>query len=151
MPIHIDISISDQLLKLRDGSDLVMSYDISSSQFGLGEDEGSNKTPLGKFLISEMIGGEETRGTRFKSRQVEGVWKKGVDDENDLILSRILWLEGVEDHNSNTKDRYIYIHGTNQENLIGTQASMGCIRMMNADVIDLYSRVTEGTTVEITA
>lgn len=41
------------------------------------------------------------------------------------------------------------IHGTNEEWSIGYAVSSGCIRMMNADVIDLYSRVGVGTKVVI--
>jgi lipoprotein-anchoring transpeptidase ErfK/SrfK len=37
------------------------------------------------------------------------------------------------------------IHGTNAPQTIGTKVSSGCIRMINADVIDLYRRVTVGT------
>src|ERR1041385_158736 len=37
------------------------------------------------------------------------------------------------------------IHGTNAPATIGTNVSSGCIRMLNADVIDLYSRVNVGT------
>jgi lipoprotein-anchoring transpeptidase ErfK/SrfK len=37
------------------------------------------------------------------------------------------------------------IHGTNAPETIGTDVSSGCIRMLNADVIDLYSRVKVGT------
>lgn len=37
------------------------------------------------------------------------------------------------------------IHGTNEPRTIGTQVSSGCIRLLNADVVDLYSRVTIGS------
>ena len=37
------------------------------------------------------------------------------------------------------------IHGTNTPATIGTNVSSGCIRLLNADVIDLYSRVNVGT------
>jgi lipoprotein-anchoring transpeptidase ErfK/SrfK len=37
------------------------------------------------------------------------------------------------------------IHGTNAPATIGTRVSSGCIRLTNADVTDLYSRVTVGT------
>ena len=67
----------------------------------------------------------------------------------DLILTRILWLEGLDLNNANTRDRYIYIHGTNQEELIGTPASHGCIRMRNRDIIDLFDQVTTDTEVKI--
>jgi lipoprotein-anchoring transpeptidase ErfK/SrfK len=39
------------------------------------------------------------------------------------------------------------IHGTNQPDTIGRHVSSGCIRMLNDDVIDLYSRVNVGTKV----
>ena len=39
------------------------------------------------------------------------------------------------------------IHGTNQPQTIGGRVSSGCIRMVNDDVIDLYSRVNVGTKV----
>jgi len=42
------------------------------------------------------------------------------------------------------------IHGTNQPNLIGRFVSHGCIRMYNADIGDLYSRVRVGTPVVVT-
>jgi len=41
------------------------------------------------------------------------------------------------------------IHGTNQPSSIGHHVSSGCIRMINADVIDLYSRVQVGTKVVV--
>ncbi len=41
------------------------------------------------------------------------------------------------------------IHGTNAPETIGTQVSSGCIRMVNEDVIDLYSRVHVGTKVVV--
>jgi lipoprotein-anchoring transpeptidase ErfK/SrfK len=43
------------------------------------------------------------------------------------------------------------IHGTNNPASIGTHVSSGCIRMRDADVIDLYSRVTVGTKVIVLA
>jgi lipoprotein-anchoring transpeptidase ErfK/SrfK len=39
------------------------------------------------------------------------------------------------------------IHGTNAPSTIGTRVSSGCIRLVNEDVVDLYSRVTVGTKV----
>ena len=39
------------------------------------------------------------------------------------------------------------IHGTNDPTSIGKHMSSGCIRMLNADVIDLYNRVAIGTKV----
>jgi lipoprotein-anchoring transpeptidase ErfK/SrfK len=41
------------------------------------------------------------------------------------------------------------IHGTNEPQSIGTNASSGCIRMLNDHVIDLYDRVPVGTAVRV--
>ncbi len=47
------------------------------------------------------------------------------------------------------KDTLFRIHGTNEPDTIGKAVSSGCIRMMNADVIDLYKRVPVGTKVVV--
>jgi lipoprotein-anchoring transpeptidase ErfK/SrfK len=47
------------------------------------------------------------------------------------------------------KDTLFRIHGTTEPQSIGTSASSGCIRMINQDAIDLYSRVPEGTRVVV--
>jgi lipoprotein-anchoring transpeptidase ErfK/SrfK len=47
------------------------------------------------------------------------------------------------------KDTLFRIHGTNEPNTIGKAVSSGCIRMMDADVIDLYQRVAKGTRVVV--
>ena len=41
------------------------------------------------------------------------------------------------------------IHGTNVPNSVGGFVSYGCIRMLNADISDLYQRVSVGTTVVV--
>ena len=72
----------------------------------------------------------------FRSRQPTGEIGLGAPDD-DLVLTRILWLEGDEPHNANTRERYIYIHGTNHESQLGEPASHGCVRMRNADIVEL--------------
>ena len=47
------------------------------------------------------------------------------------------------------RDTMFRIHGTNEPDTIGQAVSSGCIRMMNADVIDLYQRVGTGTRVVV--
>src|SRR5258708_26540539 len=49
------------------------------------------------------------------------------------------------------KDTLYRIHGTNQPEYIGQAISSGCIRMTNEDVIDLFNRVKQGTTVVVLA
>jgi lipoprotein-anchoring transpeptidase ErfK/SrfK len=50
---------------------------------------------------------------------------------------------------SDTMRRYIYIHGTPDSVQLGKPGSHGCIRMCNADLIELYDLVPAGTEVEI--
>jgi lipoprotein-anchoring transpeptidase ErfK/SrfK len=47
------------------------------------------------------------------------------------------------------KDTYIRIHGTNEPEYIGQNVSLGCIRMHNVDVIDLYGRINMGAKVVV--
>lgn len=144
----IDISIREQLLRLKEGRKTLRVYPISSSRFGLGTKEGSNKTPLGKFRITEKIGAGEKPGTIFKSRVPLGP-NEPLPQTDDFITSRIMWLDGLGQRNANTHDRFIYIHGTKHESTIGRPDSHGCIRMRNADVIELFDLVEEGTPVTI--
>jgi L,D-transpeptidase YbiS len=149
-PKMLHISIRDQRLNLKSGDDLLRSYPISTSRFGLGSEEGSMKTPLGQFRIAEKIGGDVQQGTVFKDRAPIDQSAQ-FSSNDDLVMSRILWLEGLEEHNANTRDRYIYIHGTNQEEKIGEPASHGCIRMRNTDVIELFDLVDVETPVVVEA
>ena len=144
----IDISIGDQKLTLtRDGEE-IRSYPISSSRFGIGTEEGSMKTPLGNFRIAEKIGDAAAAGTIFKARVPLGP-DDPLPDTEDFVTTRILWLDGLEEENANTRDRFIYIHGTKHEDKIGAPDSHGCIRMRNADVIELFDLVDETTQVVI--
>lgn len=144
---RLEISIATQDLSLWEGFRLVKRWPCSTSKFGIGFEPGSNKTPLGMFRISEKHGSGAAPHTIFKARVPVGEWSPDHKTEDDLILARILWLEGAERRNANTKDRYIYIHGTNGEDKIGQRASHGCIRLKNADVVELFDLVSTGTVV----
>jgi len=145
---RIHVSVRKQRLTLKSGRKRLAEYPVSTSRFGLGAKEGSFKTPTGKFRIAEKVGDGMPLGTVFKSRRPVKPTKKPLREE-DLVMTRILWLEGLERRNANTHDRYIYIHGTNHEEKIGLPDSHGCVRMKNADLVELFERVTEGTPVEI--
>jgi L,D-transpeptidase YbiS len=144
----IDVSLRDQRLTLTRDGEVIRSYPVSSSRFGIGTEEGSLKTPLGRFRIAEKIGDNADPGTIFTARVALGPDDPPPDTE-DFITSRILWLDGLDKDNANTRDRFIYIHGTKHEDQIGTPASHGCIRMRNADVIELFALVDETTQVVI--
>ena len=62
------------------------------------------------------------------------------------------WMAGGESNPLGARAIYLgstvyRIHGTNMPETIGHKVSSGCIRMLNADVVDLYSRVDVGTKV----
>jgi lipoprotein-anchoring transpeptidase ErfK/SrfK len=145
---NIHISIRDQRLTLRDGEAPIRTYPVSTSRFGIGTEEGSMKTPTGRFRVTEKIGGEMPSDTVFQAR-VALKPDDPLPPTEDWVMSRILWLDGLEEHNANTRDRFIYIHGTKQEDKIGIPDSHGCVRMRNADVAELFTLVDEGTHVII--
>lgn len=148
----IEISIAEQRLHFYQNGRLISEYPVSTATNGIGFEQGSYCTPVGDFEVSAKMGEGEPLHTIFRARKPVGVWGENNshaedDAAQDLILSRILWLHGLDKNNANTKDRYIYIHGTNHEDLLGTTASCGCIRMSNRDVVDLYDRVALGESV----
>jgi lipoprotein-anchoring transpeptidase ErfK/SrfK len=147
---EIEISIGAQRLTLKRGKTTVRSYPISTSRFGIGMEEGSFKTPTGRFRIVEKIGDAAPRGTIFRGR-VPLDPTDPVPPTEDLVMSRILWLDGLDDDNANTRSRFIYIHGTKHEHKIGQPDSHGCVRMRNVDVIELFDLVETGTHVLIRA
>ena len=145
----IIINISAQNLTFYKKFQEISKYKISTSKYGEGSEEGSNKTPLGAHYIKEYIGKDEDLLTIFQNRLPINKKTKIIKDHQssneDIISSRILWLEGLEEgknkgKNIDTYQRYIYIHGTNEEGLLGKKSSHGCIRMSNSDIIDLCSK-----------
>jgi lipoprotein-anchoring transpeptidase ErfK/SrfK len=144
----IHISIRDQRLTFKENETPIRTYPVSTSQFGIGTQVGSLKTPIGRFRVAEKIGGDMPAGTIFQSRLP---LKAGdpLPPTDDLVMSRILWLDGLDEHNANTRQRFIYIHGTKHEGKIGSPASCGCIRMRNADVVELFDLVDHDTPVII--
>ena len=146
----IHVSIGNQRLTVKENEQPIRTYPVSTSRFGIGAEEGSLKTPTGRFSVVEKIGGDMPSGTVFVGR-VPLETKEAPPPTEDLVMSRILWLDGLDEHNANTRDRFIYIHGTKHEDKIGSPASHGCVRMRNADVIELFEMVDEGTPVVIEA
>jgi lipoprotein-anchoring transpeptidase ErfK/SrfK len=150
--LFVDIK-QQRLYHMNDGS-AAKEYPVSTSQFGTGNVEDSLKTPLGVHRVKEKYGDGAPVGRVFRDRIDTGeTWNVGVPGEN-LILTRILRLEGCEDGINRGKgidsyERYIYIHGTNNEESVGMPASHGCVCMRNADVVELYDTVQEGTVVFI--
>ncbi len=134
---RIEVSIPNQQVTLHHGASLLFQAPISSAKNGVGFSEGSYQTPSGRFIIREKIGDGAPLMTSFKGRLPRSVWQG--EESNDAILTRIFWLEGLDEPNNNTYQRYIYFHGTHAEDLIGTPASHGCLRMRNEDMLTLFN------------
>src|SRR5947199_5566613 len=146
---HIVISTRDQKLAVLDRGNLLATYPVSTSKFGLGDRPGSRFTPLGQLQIAEKIGDNAPPGAVFKDRRRTGEVVLANSPGRDPIVTRILWLRGLESQNANAFARDIYIHGTPEERMIGTPASYGCVRMRSTDVVQLYNVVGIGAEVTI--
>ena len=150
----IIVSIHQQCLFHRRRSGTWRSYPVSTAAAGVGNLRGSEQTPLGRHRIYAKIGEGMPPFTVFRARQPIGLVPPDADPKADWILTRILWLEGcITGVNRrgirDTRSRYIYIHGTLDEARIGTPVSHGCIRMRNADILELFAHCRVGELVYI--
>lgn len=147
-PRRVVVDVATQTLRVVDGTTVLTEFPVSTSRFGLGCEEGSFRTPTGRFVIREKIGDGAPAWSIFRSRLATGETAQPGGEE-DLVLSRVLTLDGLDPENGNTLARYVYIHGTNQEHLIGSPASHGCVRLRNEDMIALHDMVSAGAPVTI--
>lgn len=158
--MKIRITLSRQTLDLFDDmGECVLSYVVSTSKMGPGEQRGSNCTPRGRHIVRAKIGAGQPENTVFVRRRPTGeIYSRELADKHpgrDWILTRILWLSGCEPGRNrlgdvDTMHRFIYIHGTPDGTELGQPGSIGCIRMRNRDILELFDLVPAGTTVEIT-
>jgi lipoprotein-anchoring transpeptidase ErfK/SrfK len=158
---RIEISIPEQSLTLLsdDGRELGR-YSISTSRNGAGEREGSFCTPRGAHIVRAKIGAGQPVNTVFVRRRPTGeIWTPELGERflgRDWIVTRIFWLSGCEPGRNrlgevDTMRRYIYIHGSPDTIEMGKPGSIGCIRMRNRDVVELFDIVPACTPVEIAA
>ena len=157
--MKVEIHSGKQELVLRDDKGrAVKTYSVSTSKFGLGEKNGSFCTPRGAHIVRAKIGAGEPLGAVFVRRRPTGeVWTPQMHERypgRDWILTRILWLSGCERGRNRLGDvdtmrRYIYIHGTPDTAELGKPGSIGCVRMRNRDVVELFELVPAYTPVEI--
>ena len=144
------VSVPDQQLAVIEHGKLISKYPISTSKFGLGDGNGTYRTPLGTLFVSAKVGDRLPAGAVIKNRVITGEVVAVNAPGRDAIVSRVIWLRGMENQNRAAHDRCIYIHGTPEERLIGKPASFGCIRMRSKDVIALYELAHIGMHVTIT-
>ena len=156
---RIRIVLSTQTLELHDDQDgSIVRYLVSTSGRGAGERNGSYRTPRGRHVIRAKIGAGAPLNTVFVERRATGeIYSPELAarfPERDWILTRILWLSGCEPGFNrlgevDTMRRMIYIHGSPDSAVMGKPGSIGCVRMHNADLMDLFERVPAGTPVDI--
>jgi L,D-transpeptidase YbiS len=155
----IEISIPEQSLRLLsdDGTETGR-YSVSTARNGAGEREGSFCTPRGAHIVRAKIGAGQPLNTVFRGRRPTGeIWTPELGERfpgRDWILTRILWLSGCEVGRNrlgsvDTMRRYIYIHGSPDSVPMGKPGSIGCVRMRNADIVELFDRVPAGAAVTI--
>lgn len=159
--MRILIDIPSQSLELYDAQNmLVRRYPVSTGANGVGEESGSFCTPRGKHVVRAKIGGGQPLNTVFVRRRSTGeIYTPELGAQfprRDWILTRIMWLSGKEPGYNrlgtcDTMRRFIYIHGTPDTTEIGKPGSHGCVRMRNADLVELFDLVPAGTSVMIRA
>jgi lipoprotein-anchoring transpeptidase ErfK/SrfK len=152
------VSLAEQRLDLLEDGAVRRSFAVSTSKHGAGELRGSYRTPRGRHVVRAKIGAGQPLGAVFRGRRPTGeIYSPelaAAQPARDWILTRILWLSGTEVGKNRLGDvdtmrRYIYIHGTPDSDALGVPGSIGCIRMGNADIVELFDLVPVGTLVHI--
>ena len=158
--LRLSVDLAAQRLTVWDGARALRSYPVSTAANGPGEVAGSGCTPRGAHRVRAKIGAGEPAATAFRGRRVMRELPLCTAEalarfpRRDWITSRILWLSGLEPGRNrlgcvDTMRRYIYIHGTPHTGALGQPASHGCIRMADADVLELFDLVPVGTQVDL--
>ena len=157
--MRIRISLPQQTLELHDGSGaLLYRCLVSTAKNGAGEQSGSYCTPRGRHILRAKIGAGKAANTVFKGRRPTGeMWTPQLAEQfpdRDWILTRILWLSGKEPGRNrlgevDTMRRYIYLHGSPDTVAMGVPGSIGCIRMRNSDIVELFDRIPVYAPVDI--
>ena len=154
----IEVDVPSQTLTLLQGRKPVMKTSASTARNGVGEEQGSERTPRGAHYIRNKIGTGQPVNAVFVSRRPTGeIYSpqlRAAFPGRDWILTRILWLSGLEPGknrlgNVDTMRRYIYIHGCPDDDPMGAPGSRGCVKMRNQDIIKLFDLVPAGARVLI--
>ncbi|SIS76574.1 L,D-transpeptidase [Neptunomonas antarctica] len=151
--MYLHLNISEQVLSVY-LPEKVITYPVSTALNGVGEAFGSGCTPRGLHTVRAKIGENLPLNAVFVGRRFTGeIYSSQLAErypQRDWILTRILWLSGKEPGRNrlsavDSMRRYIYIHGTPDTEPMGIPVSHGCIRMRNADVLELYNLIPVGS------
>ena len=126
-------------LYLVEGNGRAMRYGIGVGKSGLafaGEATINRKAEWPHWSPTEnMMNREPARYRKWASGMNGGL-------ENPLGARAMYLYQG-------DRDTMFRIHGTTEPETIGHAVSSGCVRLMNQDIVDLYSRVKSGTRVVV--
>lgn len=157
--MRIEIDVASQTLTLfADDGRVMRRYSVSTSKNGVGEQNGSYCTQRGEHIVRAKIGAGQPENTVFVRRRPTGeIWTRELHARHpgrDWILTRILWLSGCEAGRNrlgevDTMRRYIYIHGSPETAEMGKPGSIGCVRMRNRDIVELFDLTPAYTPVRI--
>jgi lipoprotein-anchoring transpeptidase ErfK/SrfK len=125
-PFHAVVEKKAYILEIYLGDTFVREF-----QVGLGA---ADSTPSGKWTVSSKL----ANPTYYPPRGGSIV---AADDPANPLGERWIGLTGVEG-SAVGQERY-GIHGTIEPESIGKSTSMGCIRLLNADVELLYTYLVE--------
>lgn len=120
----IEIDLSERALWVKDGGEIVF-----TTQIGVGSP--SSPTPPGSFFITDAVIIQTSAGPW-------GPYAFGLSARSDTVTE------------FNGGDGIIGIHGTNRPRSIGSAQSLGCIRLANEKITELFGLVGVGTPVVIT-
>ena len=130
---EIIASVSDQKLAVVDRGKLIARYPISTSKFGIGNETGSYRTPLGTLFVSGKFGGKLPTGAVIKNRLSTGEVLAANAPGRDAIVSRVIWLRGMETRNRAAHDRCITFTAHRRNAGLASRpasAASGCDRAM---------------------
>jgi hypothetical protein len=154
----IAVDLDAQSLSLMRGTTALRRWPVSTALRGPGERRDSGCTPRGEHRVRIRVGAGCPSGTVFVGRRPTGERYSASlatrYPDRDWILTRILWLTGAEPGfnrggECDTLRRYVYIHGCPDSEPVGVPRSHGCVRMRNADIIELFQQVHAGMRVSI--
>lgn len=154
MKRQLEIDLLRQRMRFYVDGTLTREYWVSTARNGPGEVRNSECTPRGRHAIAAKIGAGAPLNSVFVAREPTGeiwspVFAATQPPNRDWILTRILWLTGLEpgfNHGGDvdSRTRFIYLHGTPDPTPLGVPGSRGCVRMRNADIVELFERVEIG-------
>jgi lipoprotein-anchoring transpeptidase ErfK/SrfK len=121
----IEIDLGDRILAVFDGEEVVF-----TSPIGIGSP--SSPTPTGSFFITDAVIITAANGPW-------GPFAFGLSARSNTVTE------------FNGGDGIIGIHGTNRPRSIGNAQSLGCVRLPNDMIGELFDLVGVGTPVEISA